>query len=62
MRLYLSKEEAEIAIKLLTDEILKSYVLDINTSRYERLLCRIIDCLYKQKSGYNRKEKSYGKD
>lgn len=62
MRLYLSKEEAEIAIRLLTDEILKNYVSDINTSRHERLLCRIIDCLYKQKSGYNIKEKQHDKD
>lgn len=53
MRLYLSKEEAEIARGLLIDEILKSYVLGINTSRQERLLSRIDDCLYKQKSGYN---------
>lgn len=62
MRLYLSKEEAEIARGLLIDEILKSYVLGINTSRHERLLSRIDDCLYKQKSGYNRKEKQHDKN
>ena len=62
MRLYLSKEEAEIAIGLLTDEILKSYVVGVNTSRHERLLSRIIECLCKQKSGYNIKEKQHDKD
>ena len=62
MRLYLSKEEAEIARGLLIDKILKSYVVGVNTSTHERLLNRIEDCLYKQKSGYNRKEKSHDKD
>lgn len=57
MRLYLSKEEAEIARELLIDEILKSYVLGVNTSTHERLLTRIDGCLQKQKSGYNRKGK-----
>lgn len=57
MRLYLSKEEAEIARELLIDEILKSYVLGVDTSTHERLLTRIDGCLQKQKSGYNRKEK-----
>lgn len=62
MRLYLSKEEAEIARGLLIDEILKSYVSGINTSRHERLLSRIDDCLYKQKSGYNGGKKQHDKD
>lgn len=62
MRLYFSKEEAKIARGLLIDEIIKRNFLGINTIRHERLLSRIDDCLYKQKSGYNRKEKSHDKD
>jgi len=57
MRLYLSKDEAEIARGLLIDSILKRHVLGVDTNKHERLLNRIDDCLQKQKSGYNRKEK-----
>lgn len=62
MRLYLSKQEAEIARELLIDEILKSYVVRVNTSTHERLLNRIEDCLQKQKSGYNGGKKQHGKN
>lgn len=62
MRLYLSKEEAEIARGLLIDEILKSCVVGVNTSTHERLLNRIDDCLQKQKSGYNGEKKRYDKN
>lgn len=57
MRLYLSKEEAEIISGLLIYEVYKRIELNANTNRHERLLNRIDDCLQKQKSGYNRKEK-----
>ena len=62
MRLYLSKEEAEITRGLLIDEILKSYVVGVNTRTHERLLNRIDDCLQKQKSGYNGEKKQHGKN
>ena len=57
MRLYLSKKEAEIIRELLIDEILTTFNFAVNTNIHERLLNRIEDCLQKQKSGYNRKEK-----
>lgn len=57
MRLYLSKEEAEIARGLLIDEIYKRIELNVDTYKQERLINRIEDCLQKQKSGYNRKER-----
>lgn len=62
MRLYLSKEEAEIIRGLLIDEVLTTLNFAVNTNIHERLLNRIEDCLQKQKSGYNRKEKSHDKD
>lgn len=62
MRLYLSKKEAEIIKGLLIDEILTTFNFAVNTNIHERLLSRIDDCLYMQKSGYNRKEKSHDKD
>ena len=62
MRLYLSKEETEIIRGLLINEILTTHNFAVNTNIHERLLNRIEDCLYKQKSGYNRKEKQHDKD
>ena len=62
MGLNLSKEGAEIARGLLIDEILKSYVVGVNTSTHERLLNRIDGCLQKQKSGYNGGKKRHDKD
>lgn len=62
MRLYLSKEETEIIRGLLINEILTTLNFAVNTNIHERLLNRIEDCLYKQKSGYNRKEKQHDKD
>lgn len=62
MRLYLSKEEAEIIRGLLIDEVLTTLNFAVNTNIHERLLNRIEDCLQKQKSGYNRKEKQHDKD
>lgn len=57
MRLYLSKEEAEFISGLLIYEVYKRIELNANTYKQERLINRIEDCLQKQKSGYNRKEK-----
>lgn len=57
MRLYLSKEEAEYISGLLMYEVYKRIELNVDTFKQERLLNRIEDCLQKQKSGYNRKER-----
>lgn len=57
MRLYLSKEEAEFISGLLIYEVYKRIELNVNTYKQERLINRIDDCLQKQKSGYNRKDK-----
>lgn len=57
MRLYISKEEAEFLSGLLIYEVYKRIELNANTDKQERLLNRIEECLQRQKSGYNRKEK-----
>lgn len=57
MRLYLSKEEAEYISGLLMYEVYKRIEFNKNTYKQERLINRIENCLQKQKSGYNRKEK-----
>lgn len=67
MRLYLSKEEAIMLQNLLTQRLMEimefpSYmrgeqILKRYMDRANIIANRIEDCLQKQKSGYNRKEK-----
>lgn len=57
MRLYISKDEAEFLSGLLIYEVYKRIELNVNTDKQERLINRIEECLQRQKSGYNRKEK-----
>lgn len=67
MRLYLSKEEGILLQYLLLDEIMNilnlSGHLEVDTVTKDRerkandLFARIDECLWKQKSGYNRKDK-----
>lgn len=67
MRLYLSKEDGIMLQQLLSEELMKiskmpallitdSAVIS-HVNRANIILDRIEDCLQKQKSGYNRKEK-----
>ena len=67
MRLYLSKEEGIMLQQLLSGEIMKIPTLPIHLITDKAVLnrihrvnvihARIEDCLTKQKSGYNRKDK-----
>lgn len=57
MRLYLSKDEAEIARGLLIDSILKRHVLGVDTNKHERLLNRIDDCLQNRSQDITERKK-----
>lgn len=68
MRLYLSKKEAQAIQFMIMDEVQRLSELSVHDiaqvtfihnkiRTLDRLFFRIEDCLMKQKSGYNRKEK-----